>query len=291
MNPGRGALLPLPCLIAAAAIAVLLSTVLSPPAATAAEKSITLASTTSTDNSGLFAYLLPVFEAESGIRVKVIAVGTGQAISLARNGDADVLLVHDRKAEVAFVESGGGLDRRDVMYNDFVIVGPRADPAGIAGMGDVVAALSSIAAARATFVSRGDDSGTHRAERRLWDAARVDVSAASGTWYRETGSGMGATLNTASAMSAYALSDRATWLSFRNRGKLEIAVQRDPRLFNQYGVIVVNPARHPHVRAPEGRAFIDWLTSVRGQAAIAEFTVEGEQLFFPNYEAPNPERS
>ena len=270
----------------AAATALLLAAMLMQPAAIAAERSITLASTTSTDNSGLFAYLLPIFEAESGIRVKVIAVGTGQAIRLARNGDADVLLVHDRMAEVAFVETGGGLDRRDVMYNDFVVVGPRADPAGVAGMGDAVTALSSIAAARATFVSRGDDSGTHRAERRLWAAAEVDVSAASGTWYRETGSGMGATLNTASAMSAYALSDRATWLSFRNRGKLEIAVEGDPRLFNQYGVILMNPARHPHAKEREGRVFIDWLTSARGQAAIAEFTVGGEQLFFPNYKAP-----
>jgi tungstate transport system substrate-binding protein len=256
------------------------------PGAIADERSITLASTTSTDNSGLFAYLLPIFEAESGIRVKVIAVGTGQAIRLARNGDADVLLVHDRKAEFAFVESGAGLDRRDVMYNDFVVIGPGVDPAGVAGMGVAVAALSRIAGARATFVSRGDDSGTHRAERRLWDAANVDVNAASGTWYRETGSGMGATLNTASAMNAYALTDRATWLSFRNRGKLEIAVEGDPKLFNQYGVILVNPIRHPHVKERDGHAFIDWLTSARGQAAIAEFTVEGEQLFFPNYEAP-----
>jgi tungstate transport system substrate-binding protein len=266
--------------------ALLMAASLLLPAAIAAEHSITLASTTSTDNSGLFAYLLPIFEAESGIRVKVIAVGTGQAIRLARNGDADVLLVHDREAELAFVDAGGGLDRRDVMYNDFVIVGPRADPAGVAGMGAAVAALSRIAAARATFASRGDDSGTHRAERRLWDAAGVDVNAASGTWYRETGSGMGATLNTASAMGAYALTDRATWLSFRNRGKLEVLVEGDPLLFNQYGVILVSPARHPHVKERDGRAFIDWLTSERGQAAIAAFTVGGEQLFFPNYEAP-----
>ena len=250
--------------------------------AAAADREITLASTTSTDNSGLFAHLLPIFEAASGIRVHVVAVGTGQAFRLARNGDADVLLVHDRVAEESFVARGWGLERRDVMYNDFVLLGPAGDPAGIADLADAVAALARIAAAAATFVSRGDDSGTHRAERRLWRAAGIDVAPVSGTWYREAGAGMGATLNTAAGLDAYTLSDRATWLSFLNRRNLDLLVEGDPRLFNQYGVILVNPARHPHIKAAAGHIFVDWLTSAAGQAAIAAFKVGGHQLFIPN---------
>ncbi len=251
-------------------------------AAPAAERSIILASTTSTDNSGLFAYLLPIFEARSGIRVHVVAVGTGQAIRQAKAGDADVLLVHDRPSEEQFVADGYGVDRRNVMYNDFVIVGPADDPAGIRGAADGVRAFQRIADGSLPFASRGDDSGTNKAELRLWQAAGIDPLASSGTWYRETGSGMGATLNTASSMNAYALTDRGTWLSFRNPGELELLVEGDKRLFNQYGIILVDPARHPHVKAAEGQAFIDWITSPRGQTAIASFTIDGKPLFFPN---------
>jgi len=250
--------------------------------ASAAERSIIVASTTSTDNSGLFAYLLPIFESKTRIKVHVVAVGTGQAIRQARAGDADVLFVHDKPSEERFVADGFGLDRRDVMYNDFVIVGPATDPAAIAGTGDAPAAFAKIAALGVPFASRGDDSGTNKAERRLWAAAGIDPKHASGTWYRETGSGMGATLNTASSMNAYALTDRATWLSFRNRGDLRLVVEGDARLFNQYGIILVDPARHPHVAAADGRTFIDWITSPEGQQAIAAFTVGGKQLFFPN---------
>ncbi len=245
---------------------------------------ITLASTTSTENSGLFAHLLPQFTQSTGIAVRVVAVGTGQALRIARNGDADVLLVHHRPSEEAFVAEGYGLRRYDVMYNDFVLLGPRADPAGLRGLDDAAAALARVAAARAPFASRGDDSGTHKKELGLWAAAGLDPSAASGSWYRETGSGMGATLNAAAAMGAYALSDRATWRAFANKGDLEVLVEGDERLFNPYGVILVNPARHPHVHAREGQAFIDWLVSETGQKAIADFRVDGRQLFFPNAE-------
>ena len=268
--------------IAAAMVAALGAAAAPASSATAGSGSIRLASTTSTENSGLFAYLLPIFESETGIKVHVIAVGTGQAIKIAENGDADVLLVHHKPSEERFVSEGYGIDRRDVMYNDFVLVGPGADPAGINGMIDAVAALARIAALGRPFVSRGDDSGTHRAERRLWREAGIDASVASGAWYWETGSGMGATLNTAVAMNAYSLSDRATWLSFRNKAELVILVQGDKRLFNQYGVIRVNPARHPHVKAAAAKAFVDWLTSEAGQTAIADFKVDGQQLFFPN---------
>ena len=222
------------------------------PPAVAGERFITLASTTSTDNSGLFATLLPRFEAASGIAVHVVAVGTGQALRLAARGDADVLLVHDRAGEDKFVAEGNGVDRRDVMYNDFVIVGPKADPAGIAGLGDGPGALRRIAQAAAIFVSRGDDSGTNRKERRLWQAAGIDPARASGTWYREAGAGMGATLNIAAAMGAYTLADRATWLSFRNKGPLVVLVEGDRRLFNPYGVILVNPAPIPTSRRRSG---------------------------------------
>ena len=252
------------------------------PAAGAAERFITVASTTSTKNSGLFDHILPLFEKKTGIQVRVVAVGTGQAIRLARNGDADVLLVHHRPSEEAFVADGFGVRRYAVMYNDFVIAGPMSDPARIAGMTDAAAALKKIAGARAPFVSRGDDSGTHKKELALWRAAGVDTARASGTWYRETGSGMGATLNTASAMQGYALADRGTWLSFRNRAGMRVLVEGDERLFNPYGVILVNPKRHPHVKADLGQAFIAWLISTEGQAAIGAFRINGEVLFKPN---------
>ena len=261
--------------------ATLISPALAGPAL-AADKSIIVASTTSTENSGLFGAILPAFEAASGIRVKVVAVGTGQAIKLARNGDADVLFVHHRPSEEAFVAEGHGVKRHDVMYNDFVLVGPKSDPADVRGLRDAPAALARIAAAEAVCASRGDDSGTHKTELGLWRAAEVDAAAASGTWYRETGSGMGATLNTAAGLDAYALADRGTWISFANKGDLEILLEGDERLFNPYGVILVNPARHPHVKAKEGQAFIDWLVSPAGQTAIGAYRVKGLQLFFPN---------
>ena len=242
---------------------------------------IVLASTTSTDNSGLFDYLLPIFEARTGIKVHVVARGTGQAIRIAKDGDADILLVHHRRSEQELVAAGYALARHEVMYNDFVIVGPRGDPAGINGMHDAVAALGRIAAARAAFASRGDASGTHKAELALWRTVGIEVDAA-GAWYRETGSGMGATLNIAAGMSAYALVDQATWLAFRNKGELAILAAGDPRLRNQYAVLAVNPARHPHVRAAAAQTFVEWLTEPTGQAAIAEFTIDGEQLFHPN---------
>ncbi len=242
---------------------------------------ITLASTTSTEQSGLFKHLLPIFEKKTGIQVRVVAVGTGQALDMGRRGDADVALVHDKTAEERFVAEGWYVDRRDVMYNDFVVVGPRYDPARAHGA-DTVVALKKISAQKAPFASRGDKSGTHAAELRLWQIAGVDPASGKGAWYRETGSGMGPTLNTASAMNAYALADRGTWLSFRNRGNLTILVEGDKRLFNQYGVMLVNPARHPHVKKAEGLAFMDWLVSPEGQKVIADYKINGEQLFFPN---------
>ena len=243
---------------------------------------IIVQSTTSTQNSGLLNYLLPKFKAETGITVHVVAVGTGQALKNARNGDGDVLLVHAKAAEEKFIEQGFGVKRRDVMYNDFVIVGPAKDPAGIAGSTDAVAALGKIAAAKARFASRGDDSGTHKKEKALWKLAGIDPSQASGDWYRELGSGMGATLNAAAGMNAYTMSDRATWIAFGNKADLKVLAQHDAKLFNQYGVILVNPERHKHVRAKAGQSFIDWLTGPKGQAAIAAFKVKGKQLFFPN---------
>jgi tungstate transport system substrate-binding protein len=250
--------------------------------ALAADRFITVASTTSTENSGLFRYLLPLFQQDTGIAVRVVAVGTGQAIELAQRGDADVLFVHHRPSEAKFVAEGFGVARFDVMYNDFVVVGPRVDPVGIRGMTDVAAALAEVAAKQAIFISRGDDSGTHKLELSLWKAAGIDVAAASGTWYREAGAGMGATLNTASSLDAYSLTDRGTWISFKNRGNLAILIEGDSRLFNQYGVILVNPKKHPHVKATDGQTFIDWLLSDKGQQAIAAFRIEGEQAFFPN---------
>lgn len=250
--------------------------------ALAEDRFITVASTTSTENSGLFGHLLPIFKNKTGIEVRVVAVGTGQAVKLAENGDADVLFVHHQPSEEKFVADGHGVKRFAVMYNDYIVVGPAADPAGVKGSTDVVAALSKIAEAQAPFASRGDDSGTHKAELALWKDAGVDVKAASGGWYRETGSGMGATLNTASGMNAYALTDRGTWISFKNKGDLTIVSEGDSRLFNQYGVILVSPDKHPHIKQDDGQAFIDWLVSVDGQQAIADFKLDGQQLFFPN---------
>ena len=253
----------------------------------AAGRALTLASTTSTENSGLFAHILPMFEAASGIRVRVVAVGTGQAIRLARNGDADVVLVHHTSSEERLVADGVGLARHDVMFNDFVIVGPADDPAGIRSMTRATAALAKIAAVGSAFASRGDDSGTHMAERELWRGTGVDLGAASGGWYRELGAGMGATLNTAAAMNAYALSDRASWIAFANKGELTVLVEGDPALRNQYGVVAVDPARHPHVEAAASRVFAAWLLSPPGQAAIASFRMHGQQLFFPNAAEPD----
>jgi tungstate transport system substrate-binding protein len=243
---------------------------------------IVVQSTTSTQNSGLFDHILPIFQDKTGIEVRVVAVGTGQAIKNAENGDGDVLFVHAKAAEEKFVADGHGVERSDVMYNDFILVGPPADPAGIAGTKDITAALTKIAETEAPFASRGDDSGTHKAELKLWKEAGVDAAAASGDWYRETGSGMGATLNTGTAMGAYVLTDRATWISFGNKGDYQIAVEGDDRLFNQYGIILVNPDKHASVKADAGQAFIDWVLSAEGQQAIADYKIEGQQLFFPN---------
>lgn len=251
----------------------------------AEEKFITVASTTSTEQSGLFGHLLPLFTRETGIEVRVVAQGTGQALQTASRGDADVVLVHDAASEGKFVEGGFGVKRYPVMYNDFVLVGPASDPAGIKGMTNAGASLAKIAAARAVFASRGDDSGTHKAELRLWKAAGV-ASPKGQAWYRETGSGMGPTLNTAAGLAAYALTDRGTWLAFSNKQDLAILVEGDKRLFNQYGVILVNPAKYPHVKADWGQAFIDWLVSPEGQQAIADYRIGGEQLFFPNASEP-----
>jgi tungstate transport system substrate-binding protein len=250
--------------------------------AVAAERFITVASTTSTENSGLFGFILPQFQRATGIEVRVVAVGTGQAIKNAERGDADVLFVHHKPSEEQFVAQGFGVQRHDVMYNDYVLLGPQTDPAGIKGTKDVVAALARIAAKQAPFVSRGDDSGTHKLELSLWEASGIEVKQASGAWYREAGAGMGATLNTASGLDGYTISDRGTWISFKNKGRLAIVAEGDPRLFNQYGVILVNPAKHAHVKAKDGQAFVDWLISDQGQKAIAAFQLEGEQLFFPN---------
>ncbi len=243
---------------------------------------ITVASTTSTANSGLFDFILPTFTQTTGIDVRVVAVGTGNAIRIARNGDADVLFVHHKPSEEKFVADGLGVKRFDVMYNDFVVVGPKRDPAKVMGMKIAPAALKMIAEAKQPFTSRGDDSGTNKKEQSLWNAAGVDAKAASGSWYRETGSGMGATLNIASGMGAYALSDRATWLKFKNKGDLTIVVEGDPALFNQYGIILVNQTKHPHVKAALGEKFIDWVIGPLGQAKITAYRIKGKQAFFAN---------
>jgi tungstate transport system substrate-binding protein len=271
MNDLRRRLL---ALLAAAALAA-------PAFVQAQERSITVASTTSTEQSGLFGHLLPAFTRATGIAVKVVAVGTGQALDIGRRGDADVVFVHDRAAEDRFVAEGFATARQDVMYNDFVVLGPRSDPAKAAGR-DVLEGLRRIAAARAPFISRGDKSGTHAAELRSWKEAGIDLAAVRGEWYREIGQGMGPALNAASAQNAYVLADRGTWLSFKNRGDLAVLVEGDQRLFNPYGVMLVNPAKHAHVKAADGRAFIDWLASGEGQRAIAAYRIDGQQLFFPN---------
>jgi tungstate transport system substrate-binding protein len=253
-----------------------------PGLAGAQERSIVVASTTSTEQSGLFGWLLPKFTARTGIAVKVVAVGTGQALDIGRRGDADVVFVHDRPAEDKFMAEGQGVKRFDVMYNDFVVVGPKSDPARIGGGKDVVEAFRKIAAARQTFISRGDRSGTNEAELRIWQAAGLAVDPARDSWYRSIGQGMGPALNMAAASDSYLLSDRGTWLSFKNRGQLTILVQGDRRLLNRYGVMLVNPAKHPNVKAKDGQAFVDWVISPEGQKAIADYKIGGEQLFFPD---------
>jgi tungstate transport system substrate-binding protein len=258
-----------------------------PVLAHAQERSITVASTTSTEQSGLFKHLLPAFTKKTGIEVKVVAVGTGQALDIGRRGDADVVFVHDKAAEEKFVAEGFATKRQDVMYNDFVLVGPKSDPAQTKGK-DILAGLRKVADAKAPFISRGDKSGTHAAELRYWKAAGIDLDATKGDWYKEIGQGMGPALNTASAQNAYVLSDRGTWLSFKNRGELAILVEGDQRLFNQYGVMLVNPAKHAHVKVADGQAFIDWLVSPEGQKTIADYKIDGEELFFPN---ARPEQS
>ena len=262
--------------VVAAAVAVWVS------AAAGQDKSILLQSTTSTQNSGLFDHILPVFEQSSGIKVNVVAVGTGQAIKNAKNCDGDVLLVHARPEEEKFVAEGYGVQRHDVMYNDFVIVGPSDDTAGVAGSEDAANSLKKIAAAKALFASRGDNSGTHKKEESLWAEAGVDIKSASGGWYRETGSGMGATLNAAIGMGAYVLADRATWIAFGNKSDFRIAVEGDDALFNQYGVIQVNPQKCPNMKTDEAKAFVDWITGREGQDAISSYKLNGQQLFFPN---------
>jgi tungstate transport system substrate-binding protein len=252
----------------------------------AQEKFITVASTTSTEQSGLFPHLLPRFEQKTGIKVHVVALGTGQALDLARRGDADVVFVHARSAEEKFLAEGQGVKRFPVMYNDFVLVGPKSDPAKVGGTKDILAALTKVQTAAAPFVSRGDKSGTHIAELDLWKAAGVDIDKAKGPWYRDTGQGMGPALNTASSMNAYILTDRGTWLSFKNRGDLVILVEGDKRLFNQYGVMLVNPEKHPTVKKELGQMFVDWVISPEGQKAIAEYKINGEQLFYPNADQP-----
>ena len=247
----------------------------------AQERFITVASTTSTEQSGLFKHLLPAFEQGNGIKVRVVALGTGQALDMARRGDADVVFVHDKAAEEKFIAEGFGIKRQEVMYNDFVLIGPKADPAKAAGK-DILEGLRRIEVTKAAFVSRGDKSGTHAAELRYWKTAGVDLDAKKGPWYKDTGSGMGPALNTAASMNAYILADRGTWLNFKNRGELGIVVEGDKALFNQYGVILVNPAKHAHVKQADGQKFMDWLVGAEGQKAIADYKIGGEQLFFPN---------
>jgi tungstate transport system substrate-binding protein len=248
----------------------------------AAQKFITVASTTSTEQSGLFNHILPLFEKKTGIQVRVVALGTGQALDVARRGDADVVFVHARSAEEKFVAEGYGVMRLPVMYNDFVLIGPKADPANAAGTKNILEGLRRIKRVDAPFVSRGDRSGTHMAELALWKQAGIDIDREKGAWYRDTGQGMGPALNSASSMNAYVLADRATWISFKNRGALAVLVEGDKRLFNEYGVILVNPEKHKHVKKEMGQAFIDWIVSEEGQRAIAGYKINGEQLFFPN---------
>ncbi|MCH9809069.1 MAG: substrate-binding domain-containing protein [Alphaproteobacteria bacterium] len=268
-------------MVVVAAVAAVVAGLSAAPAS-ASDKSIIVQSTTSTANSGLYDYILPIFKKKTGVNVNVVAVGTGQAIKNAQNCDGDVLLVHAKSSEEKFVGEGYGVERFDLMYNDFVFVGPPSDPAGIAGTNDAEAAMKAIADKRALFASRGDDSGTHKKERKLWEAAGVDPSRGSGKWYRETGSGMGATLNVGVGMGAYVMTDRATWISFKNRGDFKIVVEGDKNLFNQYGVILVNQAKCPHVKSRLGQQFVNWLLSAEGQQAIGSYRRSGQQLFFPN---------
>src|SRR6476660_9464264 len=270
-------------LIAAAA---LVSVVLGVPAASAQDKSILVASTTSTQDSGLFEYLLPLFTKKTGIIVKVVAQGTGQALDTGRHGDADVVFVHAKSAEEKFIAEGEGVKRFPVMYNDFVLIGPKSDPAGIKGMKDVGKAFTTIKDKQATFISRGDKSGTHVAELALWKASGIDIEKDKGAWYKSIGQGMGAALNTAQAGNAYVLSDRGTWIHFKNKGDLAILVEGDKRMFNQYGVMLVNPEKHPAVKKDDGQAFVDWLISAGGQQDIAGYKINGQQLFFPNADVP-----
>lgn len=267
--------------VAFLAFTILLGGLVNGGMARAEDRSLVVASTTSTQDSGLFGYLLPIFQAKTGIEVKVIAQGTGQALDTARRGDADVVFVHAKAQEEKFLAEGFGVKRFDVMYNDFVLIGPKSDPAGVKGS-NIEAALKAIQAKSAPFVSRGDRSGTHSAELALWKQAGIDIAASKGPWYREIGQGMGAALNIASAMNGYVLSDRGTWISFKNRGDLAIVVEGDKRLFNQYGVMLVNPDKFPHVKKESGQAFVDWLVSREGQAAIAGYKIDGQQLFFPD---------
>ena len=262
-------------------ISAVFATTLAAASAQAQERFITVASTTSTEQSGLFKHLLPAFENTAGIKVRVVALGTGQALDMARRGDADVVFVHDKAAEEKFIAEGFGVKRQEVMYNDFVLIGPKADPAKAAGK-DVLEGLRRIEATKTPFVSRGDKSGTHAAELRYWKTAGVDLETKKGSWYKDTGSGMGPALNTAASMNAYILADRGTWLNFKNRGDLGILVEGDKALFNQYGVILVNPAKHAHVKQADGQKFIDWVVGAEGQKAIADYKIGGEQLFFPN---------
>jgi tungstate transport system substrate-binding protein len=266
-------------------LAVLLS--LAVFASQAQERFITVASTTSTEQSGLFGYLLPIYEQQTGVKVRVVALGTGQALDVGRRGDADVVFVHARAAEEKFLAEGQGVKRYPVMYNDFVLIGPKSDPAMVAGSKAILAAMKKVEATQAPFVSRGDRSGTHMAELDLWKAAGVDLDQSKGPWYRDTGQGMGPALNTAASMGAYVLADRGTWLAFKNRGDLTILVEGDKRLFNQYGVMLVNPEKHPNVKKELGQQFIDWLVSPAGQKAIADYKINGEQLFYPNASEAN----
>ena len=267
--------------LVALALSVISISALTPTLAFAQETTITVSSTTSTEQSGLFGYLLPQVQKATGIAVKVVALGTGQALDVGRRGDADVVFVHDQVAEEKFIAEGAGVERIAVMYNDFVLIGPNDDPAKAAGK-DIVAGLKAVYASKVAFVSRGDKSGTHAAELRYWKMASLDPATEKQTWYRDTGSGMGPALNTAAAMNAYILADRGTWLSFKNRQNLKIIVEGDAKLFNQYGVILVNPKKHPHIKAEAGQKFINWLVSAEGQATIAGYKIGGEQLFFPN---------
>jgi tungstate transport system substrate-binding protein len=254
--------------------------------AQAQERFITVASTTSTEQSGLFGYLLPIYEKRTGVKVRVVALGTGQALDVGRRGDADVVFVHARAAEEKFLAEGEGVKRYPVMYNDFVLIGPKSDPAHVGGGKDITAAMKTIESSQAPFVSRGDRSGTHMAELALWKESGIDIDKAKGLWYRDTGQGMGPALNTAASMNAYILADRGTWLAFKNRGELVILVEGDKRLFNQYGVMLVNPAKHPNVKKELGQQFIDWLVSPAGQETIAGYKINGEQLFYPDANQP-----